>query len=363
MSKSFIIAEAGVNHNGSLENALRLVDVAVRSGADAVKFQTFNSQALATSTASKAEYQTKAVPGDASMLKMLQELELEKNEFKQIQEYCCKAGIEFLSTPFDIESLDFLVDELGLKKIKIGSGDLTNALLLLKAAQKGCSIILSTGMGDLGDIQDALAVLAFGYLNKRNPTSYQEVKEHFSLVRPWDILKKNVSILHCVSNYPALSEEINLAAIPLLKKTFGLRTGYSDHTLGIEMSIAAVALGSEIIEKHITFDKNMSGPDHKASLEEAELISMVQSIRNVEKGLGDGHKMPMASEIAMAKKARRSIVANRAIAKDQIICAEDLAIKRPSEGLSPMYYWNIVGRKAVRNYEPEQSILEHSEIE
>lgn len=356
MTKCFIIAEVGVNHNGSLELARQLVDLAIWTGADAVKFQTFDPTALATTNAPKADYQLQSLPADASMLKMLQALHLGEAEHYQLQEYCQSAGIEFLSTPFDMGSLFFLVEKLGLTTIKIGSGDITNAPLLLEVAKKGCSVILSTGMSTLGDIENALAVLAFGYLNPGFPVSYEEIIQHFHLKKPWDILKEKVSLLHCVSNYPASYEEVHLSVLSTLRHAFGLKIGYSDHTLGIEIPIAAVALGSEIIEKHLTLDRSLPGPDHKASIEGQEFKKMVDSIRNVELAIGNCYKAPSFSEVEMAKIARRSIVANKHIPKNHKIQLHDIAFKRPAMGLSPMFCWDVLGTQALQTYEVEQYI-------
>ena len=363
MSHCFIIAEAGVNHNGSFEMAMKLVELAASVGADAVKFQTFNPEALATANAPKADYQRQAVPEDNSMLAMLQKLQLNEDEYYRLQEHCKSLGITFLSTPFDIESMKFLVDKMGLKKIKIGSGDVTYAPLLLETAKRGCSIILSTGMSTLGEIEDALAVLSYGYLNQNSPNSYEEVIQQFYLKRPWDLLKEKVVLLHCVSNYPAAFEEANLSVLATLRQAFGLKVGYSDHTLGIEAPIAAVALGAEVIEKHITLDNTLPGPDHKASLEGPQFKQMVDSIRHIEKALGERYKAPAPSEIQMAKIARRAIVASKKITKNQIIALEDLAYKRPGVGLSPMLCWDLVGTKALSDYETDQCIEVYSKAD
>jgi len=363
VSNCYIIAEAGVNHNGSFDMAIKLVELAASTGADAVKFQTFNPEALATTNAPKADYQREAVPEDNSMLTMLQKLQLNEEEYYRLQERCKSLGIAFLSTPFDLESMRFLVDKMGLKKIKIGSGDVTYAPLLLETAKRGCSVILSTGMSTLGEIEAALAVLSYGYLNTKFPTSYEEIMQHFYAKRPWALLREKVVLLHCVSNYPAAFEEANLSVLATLRQAFGLKVGYSDHTLGIEAPIAAVALGAEVIEKHITLDNTLPGPDHKASLEGNAFKQMVDAIRHIEKAIGESYKAPAPSEIQMAKIARRAIVANKKIAKNHLLSLGDLAYKRPGVGLSPMLCWDLVGTKAVLDYEADQCIEIYSKAE
>ncbi len=329
---TFIIAEAGVNHNGSIELAKKLIDVAVEAGADAVKFQTFKAEKVISKFAQKAEYQKKTTDSQESQLEMVKKLELSFENFVELKKYCDERNIIFLSTPFDIESARFLY-ELGLEIFKIPSGEITNYLLLREIGSFNKKIILSTGMADLGEIEDAIDLLVAS-----------------------GTIRENITLLHCTTEYPAPIEEVNLKAILTLKEAFKLPVGYSDHTPGIEITIAAVAMGATVIEKHFTLDKNLPGPDHKSSLEPDELKLMVKAIRNVEKALGNGIKKPSPSELKNRDVARKSIVAARKIKKGEIFTEENLTVKRPGTGISPMRWKEIIGKMANRDYEEDEVI-------
>lgn len=314
---AFVIAEAGVNHNGNLDLAFQLVDAAIAAGADAVKFQTFIASELLTAEAAKAEYQKTTTGERESQLEMIKRLELSFGDFRKLKIYCDDQGITFLSTPFDFKSVDFL-EGLGVVAFKISSGDLTNDPLLRYVAPKGRPVILSTGMSDMDEVREALAVL------------------HGA----------DVILLQCVTNYPAAAEDINLRAMLSMQSAFDVNVGYSDHTLGIEVPLAAVALGACVIEKHFTLDKNFAGPDHRASLEPQEFKAMVEGIRKVEASLGNGQKVPSASEASNAAVARRSIVAARDISAGTVITPADVAFKRPGTGLPPRMADQVLGKTA-----------------
>jgi len=332
MKKKFIIAEAGVNHNGDINMAKNLIDVAVEAGADAVKFQTFKAEEVISEIAQMAEYQKKNIGKEKSQIDMVKELELSFKDFKELKKYCDYKGITFLSTPFDIESARFL-KELGLEIFKIPSGEITNYLLIKEIGNYSKKVILSTGMADLGEIEDALDVLI------ENGTR-----------------RENITILHCNTEYPTPYEDVNLLAMLTIKEAFKVNVGYSDHTLGIEIPIAAASLGAVVIEKHFTLDKNMPGPDHKASLEPQELKAMITGIRNVEKALGNGIKKPSPSELKNKPIARKSIVAKRDIKKGEIFTEENIIVKRPGTGISPMRWYEILGTKAQRDYNADELI-------
>ncbi len=328
MKKTIIIAEAGVNHNGSIENAFRLIDAAVEAGVDYVKFQTFKAENLVSKQAKKAEYQIENT-GDSSesQLEMLKKLELSHEQHEHLIAYCKQKNIKFFSTAFDMESLEYLKN-IELDLVKIPSGEITNLPYLRKAAKFFKKIILSTGMSTMNEIEDALKV----FLDE-------------------GIKRKDITILHCNTEYPTPFTDVNLKAMRFIKKKFGTKIGYSDHTAGIEVPIAAVALGARIIEKHFTLDKDMNGPDHKASLDPKELIAMVSSIRNIEKSLsGSGIKEPSESELKNIPIARKSIVAKTDIAEGQLFTEENITVKRPGNGISPMKWDTIIGQKAMRNY-------------
>lgn len=333
MNKVFVIAEAGINHNGSVANAKKMIAVASEAGADAVKFQTFKSEEVISRYAPKAEYQKATTDAEESQLDMAKRLELSKGEFEELARYCKEKDIIFLSTPFDFDSIDFL-NELGLDTFKIPSGEITNLPYLRKIGNLAKKVILSTGMANLGEIEDALDII---------------VKAGCS--------KDNITVLHCNTEYPTPMEDVNLLAMNTIKKAFNVAVGYSDHTLGIEIPIAAAALGAKIIEKHFTLDKNMEGPDHRASLDPLELKLMVRTIRNIEKAMGDGVKKASPSELRNKSIARRSIVARKYIRKGEVFSEENLAAKRPGTGISPMSWDEILGKTALRDYE-EDSMIE-----
>ena len=329
-SKVFIIAEVGVNHNGDLALACKLVDAAVEAGADAVKFQTFKAENVASRIAEKAKYQKKTTDEAESQFEMIKKLELSFEDFVKIKDYCDKKNIIFLSTPFDYESVDFLENLVPL--YKIGSGEITNLPFLEHIAKKGKPIILSTGMSTFGEVEEAV-----------------------NLILP--ILTSHVSpliLLHCVTNYPAKYEDVNLKAMLTLKEAFKLPVGYSDHTLGIEVPVAAVALGARVIEKHLTLDKNLPGPDHKASLGPQELKAMIKAIRNIEKSLGNGIKAPTQSEYEAMKVVRRSLVATRDIRAGEVVRESDIVIKRPGIGIPPKFKEIIIGMRPTRDIKKDR---------
>ena len=329
-NSTFIIAEAGVNHNGSFELAKKLVDKAVWAGADCIKFQTFNSKNLVSKNAQKAEYQKKTTDSSESQLDMLKKLELSKEEFVELRDYCNQKGIMFLSTPFDLESIDFLAS-IGVRTWKIPSGEITNYPFLRAIGKRKESVIMSTGMCTLDEVRDTIKVLK-------------------------DFGTTDITLLHCTTEYPAPYDSVNLNAMLTLQNEFAFKVGYSDHTNGIEIPVAAVAMGATVIEKHFTLDKNMEGPDHKASLEPDELKQMVQSIRNVEAALGDGTKQPSDVEKKNIAIARKSIVAACDIKKGEMFTEENLTAKRPGNGISPMNWAEVLGKIAKRDFSEDELI-------
>ncbi|MDG0873578.1 N-acetylneuraminate synthase [Paenibacillus thiaminolyticus] len=355
-----IIAEAGVNHNGSLEMAKELVRVAAQSGADAIKFQTFKAQHLVTAYADMAEYQMKTSKAQ-SQFELLKNLELSNEYHFEIIEFCEKEGIEFLSTPFDVESLLFLVNKCRIKRIKLSSGDLTNGPLLLEAGRSGLPVILSTGMGTLGEIEDALAVLAYGYLNNQEPASLHEIKKSYRTDEAQNILKEKVTLLHCTTEYPTPFHEVNLNVLSTLRDAFGLSVGLSDHSKGISVAIASAALGVSVIEKHFTLNKDLPGPDHQASLEPKELFALVESVRQVEAALGTKRKYPTPSESKNINIARKSLVASQPVRAGEVWTKENVTGKRPGQGISPMNYWDILGKLANKDYEVDEIISRYEE--
>lgn len=346
-----IIAEAGVNHNGSADLAFQLVDAAHAAGCDIVKFQTFKAKNLVTQDAEQAEYQTRNTGIAESQLSMLSRLELDYDTHKALIAHCKKLGIEFFSTAFDSESLDFLVKDLGLTTLKIPSGELTNAPFVLEHSRIGCDLIVSTGMATLAEVETALGVIAFGLISKADTVpSERAFAEAYASEAGREALKEKVTLLHCTTEYPAPMNEINLRAMQTMATAFGLTLGYSDHSAGITIPIAAAALGAQLIEKHFTLDNTMEGPDHKASLEPNELAAMVQGIRDIEQALGNGIKGPQPSEIKNKPIARKSLVAAAIIRAGDVFTKENLTVKRPGEGLSPYQYWSLLGNTAGRDY-------------
>jgi N,N'-diacetyllegionaminate synthase len=330
--RTVIIAEAGVNHNGSLKLAERMIDAAFLAGADFVKFQTFKSEKVISINAQKADYQKKTTTIDESQLEMVKKFEFDKETHIKLFEYCNLKGITFISTPFDLESIDLLY-ELGVPLFKIGSGEITNYPYLKRIAQKRLPVILSTGMSNLADVENALGVLLNNGLSRNQ-----------------------ITLLHANTEYPTPMQDVNLKAMLTLKDAFKTKVGYSDHTPGIEVPVAAVGLGATVIEKHFTLDKTMEGPDHKASLEPDELEAMVKAIRNIEKAMGDGIKRPSPSETKNMPIARKSIIASTFIKKGETFTEQNITTKRPGTGISPMRWEEILGRKAMKDFKPDDLI-------
>jgi N-acetylneuraminate synthase len=346
----FIVAEAGVNHNGSLDLALQLVDKARDAGADAVKFQTFRANDLIAAGAPKAEYQKRQVGAEESQLDMVRRLELSASDHRRIAEHCADRGIEFMSTPFDSASLRLLVGELNVRRVKVASGEITNAPFLWEIGACARPIILSTGMSTLDEVARALGVLAAGALDTKG------FRESFESKQGKAILRERVTLLHCTSEYPAPFEDVNLHAMQTLAREFGLPVGYSDHTEGINAAVAAVALGACVVEKHLTLDRNLPGPDHRASLEPSEFARMVEGIRQVERALGSELKEAAPGEIPVRDVARRSLVALRPIRKGEAFSTDNLGCKRPGTGASPFGYWDLLGKRAHRDYGADELI-------
>lgn len=330
MKKTLIIAEAGVNHNGSVVLAHQMIDAAYSAGADIIKFQTGKPELVISRFAEKAEYQKNTTGCHESQLEMCRKISLRYEDHQTLKEHCEKFGIQFLSTPFDLDSIEFL-EELGCTMWKIPSGEITNLPYLIKIAETHKPIILSTGMSTLEEISDALCVL----------------NEHGA---------GEITLLHCTTEYPAPIEDVNLRAMETMRQKFGLKVGYSDHTQGIEIPVAAVAMGACVIEKHFTLDRNMEGPDHKASLEPNELAAMVKAIRNVEKALGNGIKTPSPSEIKNIPIARKSIVAKKKIQKGELLTEDNITTKRPGNGISPMRWNDVLGTRAIRDFGEDELI-------
>ncbi len=330
--KTFIIAEAGVNHNGSLAIAKELIDVAVDARADAVKFQTFKAESIVTKFAQKAEYQKETTTRSETQFDMIKKLELGTNAHKELVNYCKEKEIIFLSTAFDIESIEFL-NNLGVEIFKIPSGEITNLPYLRTVGGLKKRVLLSTGMADLGEIEAALNVLLTSGMQRGD-----------------------VTILHCNTEYPTPIEDVNLLAMLTIKDAFKVNVGYSDHTQGLEVPTAAMALGASVIEKHFTLDKDMEGPDHKSSLDPKELKLMVMAIRNVEKALGDGIKKPSPSELKNRCIIRKSIVAEKDIKNGEYFVDENIVTKRPGTGINPMEWDRVIGRKAIRDFNEDDLI-------
>ena len=329
-NRTFIIAEAGVNHNGNVQFAYRLVDAAVNCGANAIKFQTFRTEKIISKNVAKAQYQRDNTSQDESQFEMIKKLELSYNDFINIKHYCDEKQIIFLSTPDEEESLDFLCDVINVPYIKVGSGEITNLPFLKRVASKNKPIILSTGMAYIGEVEKALDTI---YSTNNNA---------------------NVILLHCTTNYPTPYEEVNLRAMLTLREAFKLPVGYSDHTIGVEIPVAAVAMGACIIEKHFTLDRNMQGPDHKASLEPDDFERMVRAIRNVEDALGNGIKRPTKSEEEMKNVVRKKLVAAHDLERGEIIKRNDVTLKRSNTGLSPEFLNVIVGKRLIKGIKEDE---------
>ena len=330
MSKVKIIAEAGVNHNGDIIIAKKMIDFAKEAGVDYIKFQTFIPENLVSKYAKKAEYQKTTTASDESQIQMLRKLTLSENEFIELSDYCKATSIGFISTPFDLESVGFL-NSFNMDFWKVPSGEITNLPYLVKIAKTGKPIILSTGMSDLDEIDEAISALK-------------------------DNGARKITLLHCNTQYPTPMEDVNLNAMLTLKDRYNCDVGYSDHTLGIEVPIAAVALGATVIEKHFTLSSSMEGPDHKASLEPKEFKSMVSAIRNIEKALGTGNKVASPSETENKDIARKSIVASRMIKKGEVFTKDNITTKRPGSGISPMKWYNVIGAVAKRDFQEDELI-------
>ena len=330
MRHVIVIAEAGVNHNGSFELAKKMVDAAKEAGVDYVKFQTFNPKKLVSKYAEKAKYQKETTGSDETQLQMLQKLTLTEDNFLSLRDYCKEVGIGFISTPFDLDSIAFL-ETFDMDFWKVPSGEVTNLPYLEAIARTKRKVVMSTGMCDMNEIQDAMEVL------EKNGTT-------------------EITLLHCNTQYPTPYEHVNLSAMNSIKDAMHKEVGYSDHTQGIEVPIAAVAMGATVIEKHFTLDKNMEGPDHKASLDPTELKQMVRAIRNIEKAIGNGLKEPSSSELANKAVARKSIVASRDIEQGEVLSEENLTTKRPGTGISPMKWYEVIGKVASRDFSEDEMI-------
>ena len=336
--KVLVIAEAGVNHDGDLKKAMQLIDAAADSGADVVKFQTFKAQHLVTTEAELAQYQRRVSahhigePDSNSQLRLLEKLQLTREDHTKLKEHCDRRGIEFFSTAFDLGSLDLLM-EMGARRVKIPSGEITNLPYLRKVATFNCDVIMSTGMADLSEVADAINCLEAAGLPKNK-----------------------ITLLHCTTEYPAPIEDVNLRAMATMRETFGLQVGYSDHTEGIDVPIAASALGATVIEKHFTLDQEASGPDHAASIEPPELKRMVEGIRRIELALGSEKKKCTSSERQNLPLVRKSIVAAKAIRKGELFSEENLTVKRPASGISPMLWDSVIGKQASRSFAPDEQI-------
>tara|TARA_R110000787_G_scaffold174448_3_gene287032 strand:+ start:461 stop:1549 length:1089 start_codon:yes stop_codon:yes gene_type:complete len=354
-TKTFIIAEAGVNHNGDIGRAIEMVDAASTAGADAIKFQTFVPEEVALPDTKTASYQ-KQNTGDDTQLNMIKSFHLNADAHFKLVDHCASRGITFLSSPFDRPSLKFLTQELSVPLLKIPSGEITNGPLLLDAARSGLPVIMSTGMCNLDDVRQALDVLAFGALNDTVPVGRKSFEGMFSTAEGYSALSDKVALLHCTTAYPTPFEAVNLRAIETLKSWFGLTVGYSDHTLGIVAAIAATALGSKVIEKHFTLDCNLPGPDHQASLEPGPLNEMVSSIRAVELAMGQGEKVHTKIETENIPAARKSLVTLSAIKKGEIFSEKNMGIKRPGTGTSPMEYWDFIDQPAKQDFEKNKVI-------
>lgn len=350
-AKITFIAEAGVNHDGSYEKAIALVDAAADAGADTIKFQTFSAAALVTRDAALADYQRAQLGSGLSQYEMLLKLELSRDDHHGLLAHCAKRKIEFLSTPFDLASLAFLVEELGARRLKIGSGDLSNGPLLYAAAQSGCELLLSTGMAHLGQIELALGLVALGLGKAPPPAPTRD-----DMLQAWADpemrarLAGRVTLLHCVSNYPASAASTNLRAMGTLRQAFGLPVGYSDHTLGPTAAILSVAMGATCIEKHLTLDKRAAGPDHAASSEPAEMAETIRAVREASAIMGGAVKACTAEERSTAQVARKSVVAAQAIAAGEAFGAANLTTKRKGSGIDAMAYWEVLGRQSLRAY-------------
>tara|TARA_A100001015_G_scaffold255912_1_gene297675 strand:+ start:7528 stop:8613 length:1086 start_codon:yes stop_codon:yes gene_type:complete len=361
MIKTYIIAEAGVNHNGKIKHAKKLIDIAVDAGADAVKFQLFNSDMIVTKLAGKARYQLNRNK-DETQYSMLKKLELKKSELMELSNYCINKKIDFLCSAFDSDSLKFLIKNIKIKTLKIASGEITNAPFLLEHARSGKNIILSTGASNLREVTDALSVISYGLLNKKKfkneKLTIKKFRDAYNSKKAKKLLQKKVTILHCTSHYPAPIDEVNLLAIKLMKHKFGLKLGYSDHTNNKLTLLSAVCLGASVLEKHFTINKNMSGPDHKSSANPKELCEMIRQIRIIEKIMGKKEKKLQKSETENLKIIRKSIVAKDVITTGKQFNKNNIQIKRPGNGINPFLFWKLIGKKSKKSYKIDDFIID-----
>lgn len=356
--QTYIIAEAGVNHNGSFDLACALIDVAVSSGADAIKFQTFKTENLVTKEAKQASYQVENIGEETSQYAMLKKLELSYEQFSQLKLYCDEKKIEFLSTPFDKECVDFLVDRIGIHMVKISSGELTNFPFVHYIATKQKPIILSTGMATMQDIHDALSFIAYGLAYPSGIVDLTAVRAFYKTDEAKKWLRQYVTVLNCTTEYPTPFSAVNLTAMDQLRSDLQVDIGLSDHSEGIYVPVAAVARGAKIIEKHFTLSRSLPGPDHRASLEPEELKQMVAAIRVVEESLGDGHKKPTENELKTQTVARKSLIASTSIKEGETFTKQNIIVKRPGTGMSPLQYWSLLGTTATKNYNEDELINE-----
>ncbi len=361
MIKTYVIAEAGVNHNGKIKLAKKLVDIAVNAGADAVKFQLFNSDLIVTKSASKASYQLNKNKNETQH-SMLKKLELKKSELIELSKYCTKKKIDFLCSAFDSESLKFIIKNTKIKTLKIASGEITNAPFLLEHARSGKNIIISTGASNLREVTNALCVLSYGLLNKKKlkneKLTIKNFRHAYNSKKGKKLLQKKVTILHCTSHYPAPIDEVNLLAINLMKNRFRLKLGYSDHTNNKLTTLSAVCLGACVVEKHFTINKNMSGPDHKSSANPKELSEMVSNIRIIEKIMGKKEKKLQKSESKNLNIIRKSIVAREVISTGKQFNKNNIYLKRPGNGINPFLYWKLIGKKSKKTYKIDELIID-----
>ncbi len=348
IKKTFIIAEAGVNHNGSIALARELIDAAVSAGADAVKFQSFIAASIVTTKATKADYQITNTGTNESQLEMLKKLELSHPQQRELFDYCQSRGIQFLSTPFDFESLKFLTTDLGLETIKIGSGELTNAPFLYEVAALAKNIIISTGMSTISEVRDALGVFALAFTSSKPPTR-ESCIEALASNAGKGMVTSRITLLQCTTDYPTSPEDVNLRAMQTLRDEFDCKIGFSDHSSGTHLAIAAVAMGAQVIEKHLTTNRELAGPDHRASLEPGEFKNLVTQIRELERAFGSAEKNPTVAETKNKMIARRSLVASQEIKTGEVFTASNVTIKRPGTGRSPFEYWALLGTEATRD--------------
>jgi N-acetylneuraminate synthase len=356
MGSTYIIAEAGVNHDGYLDRALKLCEVAAEAGANAVKFRSFKAESMMAAACSPHAHFDEDLHWAETHPEEMKQLELSKEEHAKLAQHCSSLGIHFLSTPFDLDWAKFLVREIGVQRLKVSSSDLTNLPFLVDLARLGCPLILSTGMASLGEVEMALSALAFGFTVQKGDPFSDALQNAYESHSGQESLTQAISLLHCTTEYPAPLQDVNLNCIATLRKAFGLKVGYSDHTEGIAIPIAAAALGAEIIEKHFTLDRTLPGPDHEASLEPDDLKVMVRSIRETEMALGHSIKCPSASEIKMRALARKSLVAKAEIKAGDLFERRNLTTQRPGNGLPPRRFWELLGKPARQDYQAGELI-------